>query len=44
MKAVRVFLAFPFILCALVGVSVTLAGVLVMTTFGALATWVEGVK
>jgi len=42
MKPFRQFLAFPFVLCALVGVSICLGGISIMVLFGAIADWVEG--
>jgi len=42
MKAIRQFVAFPFVLCALVGVSICLSGISIMVLFGAIADWVEG--
>ncbi len=42
MKAMRQFVAFPFVLGALVGVSICLGGISIMVLFGAIADWVEG--
>jgi len=42
MKAIRQFVAFPAVLCALVGVSICLSGISIMVLFGAIADWVEG--
>ena len=44
MKAIRQFVAFPFVLCALVGVSICLGGISIMVLFGAIADWVEGAQ
>jgi len=44
MKAMRQFVAFPAVLCALVGVSICLGGISIMVLFGAIADWVEGAQ